>query len=160
IDRMDYTKGIPHRIRAFEHFLEKYPEFIEKVRFVMLTVPSRTNVPQYNKLKRETDELVGRINGKFSTIDWTPILYFYRSMPLYDRVDYSACSHIALVTPHRDGMNLVAKEYVASRVNGDGVLILSEMAGAASEMQEALLINPHNIDQFADTIKTALEMDL
>lgn len=160
IDRMDYTKGIPHRIRAFEHFLEKYPEFREKVRLVMLAVPSRTNVPQYTKLKKETDELVGRINGKFATIDWTPVWYFYRSMPFDDLVDLYSFSHVALITPLRDGMNLVAKEYVASRTEGDGVLILSEMAGAASEMQEALIVNPHNVDQFADALKTALQMDV
>lgn len=158
IDRMDYTKGIPTRIRAFEYFLDKYPQYKEKVRLVMLAVPSRANVPQYGRLKRETDELVGRINGKFATINWTPIWYFYRSMPFDDLIDLYAFSHIALITPLRDGMNLVAKEYVATRVNGDGVLILSEMAGAASEMHEALLINPNNADQVADSLHAALEM--
>jgi trehalose 6-phosphate synthase/phosphatase len=158
IDRMDYTKGIPGRIRAFEHFLEKYPQYLEKVRLVMLAVPSRSNVPQYGKLKKETDELVGRVNGKFSTIDWTPIWYFYRSMPFDDLVNLYAFSHVALITPLRDGMNLVAKEYVATRTNADGVLILSEMAGAASEMQEALLINPNNADQVATALHQALQM--
>lgn len=159
IDRMDYTKGIPNRIRAFEFFLEKYPRYLGKVRLMMLAVPSRSNVPQYRKLKKDTDELVGRINGKFATIDWTPIWYFYRSMPFDDLVDLYSSSQIALITPLRDGMNLVAKEFVATRTNADGVIILSEMAGAASEMHEALLINPNNTNQFADTLHQALEMN-
>jgi trehalose 6-phosphate synthase/phosphatase len=158
IDRLDYTKGIANRIRAFEHFMEKYPEYQEKVRLVMLAVPSRSNVPQYQVLKKEIDELVGRINGKFSTVSWTPIWYFYRSMPFNNLIDlYTSCD-VALITPIRDGMNLVAKEYVATRIDRTGVLILSEMAGAAKEMNEALLINPNNMDLIADTIKTALEM--
>ena len=158
IDRMDYTKGIPNRIRAFEYFLNKYPQFKEKVRLVMLAVPSRSDVPQYQKLKRETDELVGRVNGEFSTVSWTPIWYFYRSMPFDNLIDLYTSSQIALITPVRDGMNLVAKEYVATRVNQDGVLILSEMAGASKEMNEALLINPNNFEQLADTLKHAIEM--
>ena len=160
IDRLDYTKGIANRIRAFEHFLEKYPEFKEKVRLIMLAVPSRSNVPQYQKLKREIDELVGRINGKFSTVSWTPIWYFYRSMPFDNLIDlYTSCD-IALLTPRRDGMNLVAKEYIATRTDLSGVLILSEMAGAAHEMNEALIINPNNYDQIADALKQAYEMPL
>lgn len=158
IDRLDYTKGIAHRIRAFEYFLEKYPEYIEKVRLVMLAVPSRSNVPQYRLLKKEIDELVGRINGKFATVNWIPIWYFYRSMPFGNLIDlYTSCD-IALITPIRDGMNLVAKEYIATRTNKTGVLILSEMAGAAQEMNEALIINPNNFEQIADAIKTGIEM--
>lgn len=160
IDRMDYTKGIPNRIKAFEYFLEKYPEFKEKVRLVMLAVPSRSNVPQYQKLKRETDELVGRINGKYATVSWTPIWYFYRSLPFDDLIDLYISSDVALITPIRDGMNLVAKEYVATRTNKDGVLILSEMAGASQEMNESILINPNNFEDFADSLKTAIEMPL
>ncbi len=158
IDRMDYTKGIPNRIRAFEYFLEKYPHFREKVRLVMLSVPSRESVPQYQKLKRETDELVGRVNGRFATVNWTPIWYFYRSMPFDDLIDLYAAADIAMITPLRDGMNLVAKEYIATRVNADGVLILSEMAGAVKELDDALLVNPYNFEQIADTLKYALEM--
>lgn len=160
IDRMDYTKGIPNRIKAFEYFLDKFPEYKEKVRLVMLAVPSRSNVPQYQKLKRETDELVGRINGKFATVSWTPIWYFYRSLPFDDLIDLYISSDVALITPIRDGMNLVAKEYVATRTKGDGVLILSEMAGASQEMNEALLINPSNFENFADSLKEALTMPL
>lgn len=158
IDRMDYTKGIPNRIKSFEYFLNKYPEYKGKVRLVMLAVPSRENVPQYQKLKRETDELVGRINGDLSTISWTPVWYFYRSLPFDDLIDLYVSSDVAMVTPIRDGMNLVAKEYVATRTKENGVLILSEMAGVAKEMHEALIVNPNNFDQTADSIKNALEM--
>ncbi|MCM5663159.1 bifunctional alpha,alpha-trehalose-phosphate synthase (UDP-forming)/trehalose-phosphatase [Galbibacter mesophilus] len=158
IDRLDYTKGIPNRIRAFEYFLNKYPQFKEKVRLIMLSVPSRSNVPQYQLLKKETDELVGRVNGKFATVSWTPIWYFYRSMPFDNLIDLYTSADVALITPVRDGMNLVAKEYVATRTNKDGVLILSEMAGASKEMNEALIINPNNFEGIADAIKQALEM--
>jgi trehalose 6-phosphate synthase/phosphatase len=126
----------------------------------MLAVPSRSNVPQYQKLKRETDELVGRINGKFATVSWTPIWYFYRSLPFDDLIDLYISSDVALITPIRDGMNLVAKEYVATRTNGNGVLILSEMAGASKEMNEALLINPNSYEAFAVNLKHALTMPL
>ncbi len=160
IDRLDYTKGIANRIRAFEYFLDKYPQYIEKVRLVMLAVPSRSNVPQYQLLKKEIDELVGRINGKFSTVSWTPIWYFYRSLPFENLIDlYTSCD-IALLTPIRDGMNLVAKEFVATRTKQDGVLILSEMTGAAQEMSESLLINPNNFEQIANAIKQAIHMPL
>src|SRR5680860_11498 len=158
IDRLDYTKGIANRIRAFEYFLEKYPQYIEKVRLFMLAVPSRSGVPQYQLLKKEIDELVGRINGKFASVNWTPIWYFYRSMPFENLIDlYTSCD-IALITPIRDGMNLVAKEFIATRTDKSGVLILSEMAGAAQEMSEALLINPNNYNQIADAIHQAIEM--
>ncbi|WP_224484625.1 bifunctional alpha,alpha-trehalose-phosphate synthase (UDP-forming)/trehalose-phosphatase [Robertkochia aurantiaca] len=158
IDRLDYTKGIPNRIRAFEYFLNKYPEFKQRVRLVMLAVPSRSNVPQYQRLKRETDELVGRVNGEFATVSWTPIWYFYRSLPFDNLIDLYTSADVALITPVRDGMNLVAKEYVATRTKQDGVLILSEMAGASKEMNEALLINPNNFEEIADTLKRAIEM--
>lgn len=158
IDRLDYTKGIANRIRAFAYFLDKYPQYKEQVRLVMLAVPSRSNVPQYQLLKKEVDELVGRINGEFSTVSWTPIWYFYRSMPFENLIDlYTSCD-IALLTPIRDGMNLVAKEYVATRTDHKGVLILSEMTGAAQELNGALMINPNNFEQVADTLIKAIEM--
>jgi trehalose 6-phosphate synthase/phosphatase len=158
IDRLDYTKGIANRIRAFEYFLEKYPQYIEKVRLFMLAVPSRSGVPQYQLLKKEIDELVGRINGKFASVNWTPIWYFYRSMPFENLIDlYTSCD-IALISPIRDGMNLVAKEFIATRTDKSGVLILSEMAGAAQEMSEALLINPNNYNQISDAIDQAIQM--
>ncbi len=158
IDRLDYTKGIANRIRAFEYFLEKYPEFIGKVRLVMLAVPSRSDVPQYQLLKKEIDELVGRINGKFATVSWIPIWYFFRSMPFENLIDLYTSCNIALLTPIRDGMNLVAKEYIATRTDQTGVLILSEMAGASEEMNEALIINPNNFEQIADAILQAIQM--
>lgn len=158
IDRMDYTKGIPNRIRAFEYFLRKYPQFQEKIRLIMLAVPSRSEVPQYQLLKKETDELVGRVNGEFSTVSWTPIWYFYRTMPFDNLIDLYTSSHVALITPVRDGMNLVAKEYIATRTHQDGVLVLSEMTGASKELDEALLINPYNFSEIADAIKQAIEM--
>ena len=126
----------------------------------MRAVPSRSNVLQYQKLKRETDELVGRINGKFATVSWTPIWYFYRSLPFDDLIDLYISSDVALITPIRDGMNLVAKEYVATRTKKDGVIILSEMAGASLEMNEALLINPNSFEDFAYNLKRALTMPL
>jgi trehalose 6-phosphate synthase/phosphatase len=160
IDRLDYTKGIAKRLLAFEHFLEKYPEYSGKVRLVMLAVPSRSNVPQYQDLKNEIDQLVGRINGKFSDVNWNPIWYFYRSMPFENLIDLYCSCDIALLTPVRDGMNLVAKEYIACRTDHSGVLILSEMAGAANELNESLIINPNNYDQVADAIKQAIEMPI
>src|SRR5690625_2296619 len=160
IDRLDYTKGIALRIKAFDYFLKKNPQYHKKVRLVMLAVPSRTGVPQYQKLKREVDELVGRINGRYATMGWNPIWYFYRSMPFGDLIDlYTQCD-IALLTPLRDGMNLVAKEYIMSRVDQSGVLILSEMAGAMHEMAEALLINPNNFQQINDSLIEAIDMPL
>lgn len=158
IDRLDYTKGLINRLLAFEYFLEEYPEYREKVTLVLLAVPSRVGVEQYQQMKSEVDEVVGRINGKFSSINRMPIWYFYRSMPFENLVDlYNVCE-VALITPIRDGMNLVAKEYIASKTDGKGVLILSEMAGASKEMSEAIIINPNDKAQIAAAIKTALEM--
>jgi len=158
IDRLDYTKGIANRLRAFDFFLDEYPQYQGKVRLVLLAVPSRANVPQYQKLKNEIDQLVGSINGKFAKIGWTPIWYFYRSMPFENLIDLYTSSDVALITPIRDGMNLVAKEYIASRTDKTGVLILSEMAGAAAEMGEAILINPNNFGQIAKSLHEALSM--
>jgi len=158
IDRLDYTKGIAKRLNAFEYFLKKYPEYKEKVRLIILAVPSRSNVPQYMLLKKEIDELVGRINGELSTVNWTPIWYFYRSMPFENLITLYINSDIAWLTPIRDGMNLVAKEYIATRTDKTGVLILSEMAGSANEMNESLLINPNNFEQIADTLNYAITM--
>ncbi|MFW6276007.1 MAG: bifunctional alpha,alpha-trehalose-phosphate synthase (UDP-forming)/trehalose-phosphatase, partial [bacterium] len=158
IDRLDYTKEIPHRLLAFEKFLETYPEYREKITLVMLCVPSRTGVEQYQIMKNEVDQLVGRINGCFGSINWTPIWYFYRSMPFENLIElYNSCD-IALITPVRDGMNLVAKEYIASKTDQKGVLILSEMAGASREMSEALIINPNNMEEVAEAIKDAINM--
>jgi len=158
IDRLDYTKGVINRIKAFELFLTKYPEYLEKVRLVMLTVPSRSSVSDYKRLKKETDEIVGRVNGKFATVNWTPIWYYYRAMAFDDLIDLYMTSDIGMITPVRDGMNLVAKEFIATRVSGDGVLILSEMAGASKELYEALMVNPFDLNQMAESILTAINM--
>lgn len=160
IDRLDYSKGIAKRLHAFKYFLDKYPEYKEKVRLIILAVPSRSNVPQYQLLKKEIDELVGRINGELATVSWTPIWYFYRSLPFENLIDLYTSSDIAWLTPIRDGMNLVAKEYIATRIDKSGVLILSEMAGSANEMNESLLINPNNFEQIADTLFQAINMPL
>ena len=158
IDRLDYTKGVVQRIKAFEMFLDNYPQYIEKVKLIMLTVPSRENVSDYKNLKKETDEIVGRINGKYSTVNWNPIAYYYRSMPFDQLIDLYVTSDVAMITPVRDGMNLVAKEYIATRVNGDGVLILSEMAGASKELFEAVQINPFDLYNMSESIFKALTM--
>jgi len=158
IDRLDYSKGIPNRLRAFEKFLERNPDYRGSVTLVMLAVPSRDNVAHYKKLKSEVEELVGRINGLYGSINYTPVLYFYRSMPFQNLVElYSMCD-VALITPVRDGMNLVAKEYVASRINQTGVVVVSEMAGVVKEMGEAIIINPNDEDQVAEAIQQAIEM--
>lgn len=158
IDRLDYSKGIPERLKAYALFFEKYPEFRNKVSLILVVVPSRDQVDLYQKLKIEIDELVGRINGKYGNINWTPIRYFYRSFPFQSLSAFYSMSDIALVTPLRDGMNLVCKEYIASKTDKTGVLILSEMAGAAKELSEALIINPNDLNQMAEVIRTALIM--
>lgn len=158
IDRLDYSKGIPQRLKAFELFLQKYPQYKEQVSLLMVVVPSRDQVGKYKELKEEIDLLVGRINGNFSRMTWTPIHYFYRSFPLNSLSAFYRMAKVALVTPMRDGMNLVAKEFIASKLNKKGVLVLSEMAGASKELSEAILINPNNIDQMVEAFKQALEM--
>jgi len=158
IDRLDYSKGIPQRLRAFELFLSKYPDFKEKVSLFMVVVPSRDSVSKYKQLKEEIDLLVGRINGQFSKLNWTPIHYFYRSFPLPALSAFYRISDVALVSPMRDGMNLVCKEYVASRLDKKGVLILSEMAGASKELSDAIIINPNDIHQLVEAMHKALTM--
>lgn len=156
IDRLDYTKGLPERIKAYRHFLKTYPEYKEQVSLILLTVPSRVEVEQYQMLKSEIEELVGRINGEFGTLNWNPIIYFYRSLPFENLIELYTSADIALLTPLRDGMNLVAKEFVATKINKKGVLILSEMAGAAKELGEAIAVNPNNIRDVSGAIYSAL----
>ena len=156
IDRLDYSKGIPNRLHAFELFLKRYPEFHEKVSLVMVVVPSRDTVEKYRRLKEEIDELVGRINSSYRTISWNPIQYFYRSFPLGEISAFYRLADVCLVTPMRDGMNLVSKEFISSKLDQKGVLILSEMAGAAQELADAIQINPNDIDQMAEAMNEAL----
>jgi len=158
IDRLDYTKGIAQRLRAFDLLLQRYPEWRGQVSLIMLVVPSRDQVAQYAALKEEIDELVGRLNAQYRTVSWNPILYFYRSLPLEELAALYRLAEVALVTPMRDGMNLVAKEYVASRLDQRGVLILSERAGAARELSDALVINPTDMGQLAEALHEALVM--
>lgn len=158
IDRLDYSKGIPQRLKAFELFLEQNPEYREKVSLLMVVVPSRDQVGKYKELKEEVDLLVGRINGNYSRLNWTPIHYFYRSFPLHALSAFYRMAEVAMVTPMRDGMNLVCKEYIASKLDKKGVLILSEMAGASKELSDAILINPNDIGELVNAIKKALTM--
>ena len=158
IDRLDYSKGIPERLNALYEFLSRYPEYKEKISLIFVMVPSRDKVPLYKQLKMEIDELVGRINGKFGTMSWTPVYYFYRGFPFQSLSAFYTMSDVALVTPLRDGMNLVCKEYIASKKDQTGVLILSEMAGAAKEMSEAIIVNPHDVNQIVDALHQALTM--
>lgn len=158
MDRLDFTKGIIERLKSYELFLQKYPEFHGRVQMTIVTVPSRTEVDTYIKLRKRVYEQVGRINGKYNTLTWSPIQYLYRSLPFEMIMTLYHCADVCMVTPLRDGMNLVAKEYVAARVNNDGVLILSEMAGVSEELGEALIVNPHNSEEVADSIATALLM--
>jgi trehalose 6-phosphate synthase/phosphatase len=159
VDRLDYTKGIPERIQAFERLLELHPEHREKVALLQLAVPSRAQVAEYRELKREIDELVGRINGRFATADWSPIRYLYRAVSQERLCAVYRDADVALVTPLRDGMNLVAKEFIACQVDEPGVLVLSRLAGAAETMREALLVNPYDVDGTAEVIHRALTMD-
>ena len=158
IDRLDYSKGILQRLQAFEQLLQQHPEYCEKVTMYMIVVPSRDTVPQYAHLRDEIDKRVGNINALYRKMDWTPVHYYYRSFPIemLSALYYSA--DVCLVTPIRDGMNLVSKEYVASRINNDGVLILSEMAGASKELIDALIVNPNNTNEVCDAIIKALNM--
>ena len=158
IDRLDYTKGVLHRLKGFDLFLNSYPEFKKKVTLVLVAVPSRTKVKHYQSLKKNVDELIGKINGDHGTLGWTPIQYIYRSLPFHSLLALYRISDVALITPLRDGMNLIAKEYVATKTDGRGVLILSEMAGAVEELREAIIINPNNIDEIAEALKKALSM--
>jgi len=158
VDRLDYSKGIPMRLKSFETLLENYPQYRGTVSLVMIVAPSRDNVDIYAKLKTEIDTLVGHINGKYSTIDWNPVYYFYRSFQFEELTALYHNSDIALVTPLRDGMNLVAKEYVATKNESPGVLILSEMAGAAIELSDAIIVNPTDQKEMVEAMIQALEM--
>ncbi len=157
-DRLDYTKGIYERLLAVERLLERHPGYRRRVRFTQVLVPSRERVAEYAEMKRQIDETVGRINGRFSEGGWTPVRYLARALPLEELVPLYRAADVALVTPLRDGMNLVAKEYCVAQLENEGVLILSEMAGAADELQEALVVNPFDIEAVAEALHRALSM--
>ncbi|WP_438043842.1 bifunctional alpha,alpha-trehalose-phosphate synthase (UDP-forming)/trehalose-phosphatase [Sorangium sp. So ce128] len=158
IDRLDYTKGIPRRLLAIQRFLEREPELRDQVRFLQLAVPTREMAGAYADFRRIVHEMVGRINGQYGTTYATPIHYMHRSLPLEQVVALYLAADVMLVTPLRDGMNLVAKEYVAARVDDDGALILSEFAGASSELAEAISVNPYDIGSVAAAVKQAIAM--
>lgn len=158
VDRLDYTKGLVHRLKAFERLLEVHPEHREKVTLLQIAVPSRTDVKEYQDLKEEVDQLVGHINGRFTTPNWSPIRYIYGCVGQEELAAFYRDSAVALVTPLRDGMNLVAKEFVACRVKDPGVLIVSPFAGAGETMIEALIVNPYEINDAASVLHRALTM--
>ncbi len=158
IDRIDYTKGIPERLRALNRFLEKYPAYRERLLFVQIGVPSRTHIKQYRSLDDEIDGLVEEINWRWSTDSWHPIVYLKKQHGPVQMMALHRLAHFALVSSLDDGMNLVAKEFVASRADGDGVLILSRFAGAARELTSAVLVNPFAVDDVAEAIRLAVEM--
>jgi trehalose 6-phosphate synthase/phosphatase len=159
VDRLDYTKGIPRRLLAFERLLAQEPALRDSLRYIQLAVPSREGVDSYQSFRRQVEEAVGRINGMSATVRSTPIHYMHRSVSRRELVALYRAADVMLVTPLRDGMNLVAKEFVASRPDGDGVLVLSEFAGAASELGEAVVVNPYDVDAVAAAMKEALAMD-
>jgi len=158
VDRLDYTKGLMDRLCAFDYFLEKYPEWQDKLVFILNVVPSRDEISTYTQRKRQMEEKIGTINGKYSSISWQPVIYRYNHLPFHELSALYQAADVALITPLRDGMNLVAKEYVASCTDQQGVLILSELAGAASELSEALLVNPTDTIEVSDAIHQALTM--
>lgn len=158
VSRLDYTKGIPESLAAIREFFEQHPEWHEKVVFILVVVPSRENVEQYASLKREIDELVGRINSSFGTLEWQPIRYIYRSLTFGELIGLYSNADVALVTPVRDGMNLIAKEYLAVKGGGAGALVLGEMAGAAKELLEAIIVNPNSKEEIANAVHSALIM--
>jgi trehalose 6-phosphate synthase/phosphatase len=158
IDRLDYSKGILQRLYAIDLLFKKNPEYLEKVVLYMIVVPSRDTVPQYKELRDEIDKVVGNINARYRSLSWIPVHYYYRSFPIETLSALYNMANVCLVTPMRDGMNLVCKEYVASRTNNDGVLILSEMAGASKELVDSLIVNPNNVGEVYRSIIEALTM--
>jgi trehalose 6-phosphate synthase/phosphatase len=158
IDRLDYTKGIPRRLLAFERLLERHPEFRERIRLVQVAVPSREFVEAYQSFREQSEALIGRIHGAFATPTWVPVHWMYRAVSPEELLALYRAADVMLVTPLRDGMNLVAKEFCAARVDEDGVLVLSEFAGAASELSEALMVNPYDVEGTAAAYYRALSM--
>ncbi len=159
VDRLDYTKGIPQRLHAFANLLERFPEVRGRIRLFQVVVPSRVGIPKYDELKTEIERLVGEINGRYSEMGWVPIHYFFRSVPNEELLALYQTADIALVTPLKDGMNLVAKEYCACCTDEAGVLILSQFAGAAAQLGRwAMVVNPYDVEQTADAIYNAFRM--
>src|SRR5687768_8181219 len=158
VDRLDYSKGVHNRLKAYQTFLQQNPEYQNKVVFIMVIVPSRNTILKYAERKRIIDELISNINSETGNIHWQPVIYQYNTLSFEEMLALYTSCHLALITPLRDGMNLVSKEFVASRKDKKGVLVLSEMAGAARELTDALTINPNDILETAQKIKIGLEM--
>ena len=159
VDRLDYTKGILERLDSFKAFLERYPDYHENVSFYLIVAPSRTGLETYEALKESIEKRVSEINGQFGSFDWMPVWFLYQSFTQEELISFYKAADLMLVTPLRDGMNLVAKEYLASQAEHYGMLILSETAGAASELSEALIVNPNDHAGVAADIKLAFEME-
>ena len=160
VDRLDYSKGIPQRLRTFEALLDRYPAVRGKVTMIQISAPSRSRVPEYVQERERVDRLVGRINGRFAEAEWVPVHYLYRSYTQEELAHFFREADVCLVTPLRDGMNLIAKEFVASQGRDPGVLILSRFCGAADTMQDALIVNPYDIEGTAEALHSALSMTL
>jgi trehalose 6-phosphate synthase/phosphatase len=158
IDRLDYTKGIPRRLQSLERVFTDHPDLRDRVRYIQVAVPSREGTDAYQGFRRDVEQAIGRINGACATVGSTPVHYLYRAVTPQELVALYCAADVMLVTPLRDGMNLVAKEFVASRINDDGVLILSEFAGAASELGDALIVNPYDVDALAAALVRAVHM--
>jgi trehalose 6-phosphate synthase/phosphatase len=159
LDRLDYTKGIPHRLHAFANLLERFPEVRGRIHLFQVVVPSRVGIPKYDELKVEIERLVGEINGRYSQVGWVPVHYFFRSLSSTELLASYRAAKIALITPLKDGMNLVAKEFCACSLEEDSVLILSQFAGAAAQLgKAALVVNPYDVEQTADAIYNAFRM--
>ncbi len=159
LDRLDYTKGIPQRLRAFASVLERFPELRGRIHLFQVVVPSRVGIPKYDELKLEIDRMVSEINGRYSEVGWVPVHYFFRSLSQTELLASYRAASIALITPLKDGMNLVAKEFCACSLKEDSVLILSQFAGAAAQLgRAALVVNPYDVEQTADAIHKAFYM--
>lgn len=160
LDRLDYTKGIPHRLQAFANLLERFPEVRGHINLFQVVVPSRVGIPKYDELKIEIERLVGEINGRYSEVGWVPVHYFFRSLEQIELLAFYRAAKIALITPLKDGMNLVAKEFCACSLEEDSVLILSLFAGAAAQLgRSALVVNPYDVEETADAIYNAFRME-
>ena len=160
VDRLDYTKGISERLLAFDRLLERYPAWRDQVSMTQISAPSRTRVPEYIAQKQEVDRLVGEINGRYSEDDWIPVRHLYRAFTQEELAAFYREADVCLVTPLRDGMNLVAKEYIAAQTENPGVLLLSQFCGTAEDLREAVIVNPYDIDGTASALNRALNMDL
>jgi trehalose 6-phosphate synthase/phosphatase len=160
VERINYFTGLVHRLEAYEQLLLRYPEWKEQVIFIFNIMPTQETIPAYTERKKEIEEKVSSLNGRFSTMSWQPVIYLYNNLTFAELSALYQIADVALITPLRDGMNLLAKEFVASRTSQTGVLILSELIGAANELSEALLVNPIDSEEVANTINKALQMPL